>query len=309
MKDNRFLVQFSKDLYFVLLISLFTTYLISLYVISKELVKSCYTQVLLISNTSTWEILQTKGFYLYLLAFLIVSLLLAKVFKAFIKTIISTIYTIHIQEQLGSIATREFFVFKSSIPKAFTLGFLKPKIYISSSLLKQVSSEELELILLHEKQHCNSYDPLRKLVSNLVKNSLPFFPFKNLMFENYTRLSEILADHALTRVSDNMMNNLLKKISTTKISFEIINNGFVEINRLKKDKLLTKTILSLLVLGLIQYGILFSVTSIKAEKIFNPCVNDNTCTSSTSKNNISYINSLYCEQLNLSRSSAPLTRY
>ena len=54
------------------------------------------------------------------------------------------------------IASEHFFVFSS--------GLLSPQAFISSQLLEQLSTKELEVVLAHEQAHCQRRDVLRRLL-------------------------------------------------------------------------------------------------------------------------------------------------
>lgn len=83
---------------------------------------------------------------------------------------------------------------------AFCFGILHPKIYISTMLLKHISSKELEAILLHEKYHVDHKDSLRNILIYISKMIFAFFPFVSDLGESYKIRSEILADKAATDI-------------------------------------------------------------------------------------------------------------
>ena len=55
-----------------------------------------------------------------------------------------------------------YLVIATSKPIIFTLGFIKPMVFCSEGLLKQVSNDELQVLLAHEKSHINHKDSLSK---------------------------------------------------------------------------------------------------------------------------------------------------
>lgn len=57
---------------------------------------------------------------------------------------------------------------------AFSAGLLRPRIYVSTALLRRVSAAELEATLLHELAHVRRRDPLRCWLVELVVWSLWF---------------------------------------------------------------------------------------------------------------------------------------
>jgi len=51
---------------------------------------------------------------------------------------------------------------QSAIPTAFTGGVIKPTCFVSTALIEQTSTAELELIIQHELAHAHYCDPLKK---------------------------------------------------------------------------------------------------------------------------------------------------
>ncbi len=47
-------------------------------------------------------------------------------------------------------------------PSAFTAGFIKKKCFITSGMFKEMTKEEINVILVHEKAHAKMNDPLKK---------------------------------------------------------------------------------------------------------------------------------------------------
>ncbi len=57
---------------------------------------------------------------------------------------------------------------ESDMPSAFTLGLLRPKVIVSSSLIDSLTREELSVVQRHELAHQQHRDPLRLWLFNLV---------------------------------------------------------------------------------------------------------------------------------------------
>lgn len=70
----------------------------------------------------------------------------------------NTLRTVSEQQEnnVFRIASEHFFVFSS--------GLLSPQAFISSQLLEQLSTKELEVVLAHEQAHCQRRDVLRRLL-------------------------------------------------------------------------------------------------------------------------------------------------
>lgn len=57
--------------------------------------------------------------------------------------------------------------FESLQPLAATIGILRPRVFVSSVLRKQLSAEELAVVLRHEEAHVRRRDPLRRVLARL----------------------------------------------------------------------------------------------------------------------------------------------
>lgn len=85
-------------------------------------------------------------------------------------------------------------LFDDQRPRAFCLGVLQPKIYISTSIVRIMNTKELEAILLHEKYHLNKNHNLFLVVFSFINNLFIFFPFINDLYKKYIVKKEIEAD-------------------------------------------------------------------------------------------------------------------
>ncbi|MEH6450511.1 MAG: M56 family metallopeptidase [Oleispira sp.] len=81
---------------------------------------------------------------------------------------------------------------------AFTSGLLTPKAYISTGLAKELSSEELVIVELHEQAHANSYDPLQKWLFLLAASFFPNIIARQLVAAMDLTL-ELRADNKVTK--------------------------------------------------------------------------------------------------------------
>ena len=101
---------------------------------------------------------------------------------------------------------------KDSQPLAVCFGIFQPKIYLSSSLLRIASLEELRVILLHEKYHLDHHDNLSLFIATVIQASLPFFPIINDYIASYRIQREIDADGAATMSGSTHLLSALKKL-------------------------------------------------------------------------------------------------
>lgn len=86
------------------------------------------------------------------------------------------------------------YLIKSEKQFAFCLGIRSPKIYVSTSLVKILRTQELEAVLRHERYHLNNRDTLIMLIASVGESLLPFFPLFSDFLHNYRIEREIKAD-------------------------------------------------------------------------------------------------------------------
>jgi Zn-dependent protease with chaperone function len=84
-------------------------------------------------------------------------------------------------------------------PQAFCVGYLRPRIYISAGAVELLSPDELEAVLLHERQHQLARDPLRLACARVLNRALFFLPALIPLSDRYVELAELRADDAAVR--------------------------------------------------------------------------------------------------------------
>ena len=136
---------------------------------------------------------------------LLATLFIGTAFILFIRAIFFTLRQIIATRSFlnNLVVTRKsnFILHRSSSLQAFTAGFFRPQIYISTALLKSCSAAELQAILSHESGHQAAHDPLRHLLVDFVAYLLFPFPGKTALFERYATATEIAADFVALRHS------------------------------------------------------------------------------------------------------------
>ena len=88
----------------------------------------------------------------------------------------------------------DYYLIPLSMPLAFTVGWLKPRIFISSSLETSLEEEELKTILFHEARHQRRKDPSRSLLIAFLSDLLFFLPLTKRMRRSFGLYIEIEAD-------------------------------------------------------------------------------------------------------------------
>ena len=79
-------------------------------------------------------------------------------------------------------------------PFAFCYGLLQPRVCLTTGLLDLLSSAELRAVLLHERHHQLSRDPLKILVSRSLSVGLFFLPAAHDLRDRYLVGKEMAAD-------------------------------------------------------------------------------------------------------------------
>jgi len=85
-------------------------------------------------------------------------------------------------------------VFEDRLPLAFTGGFLKPRIFLSTRLVEILDGKELGAVVLHESHHQRSKDPLKGLVVSFISDFLFFLPVSRFLKKTFHLTSELTAD-------------------------------------------------------------------------------------------------------------------
>ena len=85
----------------------------------------------------------------------------------------------------------------TSIPNpAFTLGWLRPRVYVSRELAVILPFPELTAVLAHERAHLTRRDPLRLAVLRFVSRALFWIPALRRLADDLADEAEIAADDA-----------------------------------------------------------------------------------------------------------------
>ncbi|MBD1383291.1 M56 family metallopeptidase [Metabacillus arenae] len=82
---------------------------------------------------------------------------------------------------------------------AFSMGFRRPMIVLSSGLIRLLDDQELEAVIEHEASHQQNYDSLWVFILKLISESLWFIPMTKWSYHNYKIISELLADEYAIR--------------------------------------------------------------------------------------------------------------
>ncbi len=87
----------------------------------------------------------------------------------------------------------------SSKPLSFCYGFLKPRICLSTGLIRSLTKNELKAVLLHESYHLKNLDPLKIILSSTLSYILFFLPIFKDFHKHFLLSKEISADQLSVR--------------------------------------------------------------------------------------------------------------
>ncbi len=104
-------------------------------------------------------------------------------------------------------------LFEDRSPLAFTGGFLRPRIFLSTRLMEILDEKEFRAVVLHESHHQRSKDPLKGLVISFISDFLFFLPVSSFLKRTFHLTSELTADaYSIRSQSDplDLVSSLLK---------------------------------------------------------------------------------------------------
>ena len=84
-------------------------------------------------------------------------------------------------------------------PFAFTFGLGTPRIAVSRGLIEQLSAEELEAVVVHERYHVRARDPLKLVVARTAARACWFLPAIGHLVARYLAGRELAADRRSLR--------------------------------------------------------------------------------------------------------------
>lgn len=93
--------------------------------------------------------------------------------------------------------SRRVTVVRAVQPIAFCHGLVRPRICLSTGLLRLLDDDELEALLLHERFHLRHYDPLRRALARVLGSALFFVPVIDELARHCAITQELSADRAV----------------------------------------------------------------------------------------------------------------
>src|SRR5437867_4456497 len=86
-------------------------------------------------------------------------------------------------------------------PFSFTYWFRRPRICLSTALVRRLANDELRAVLLHERYHLRQRDPLRVVIARYFAASMYVVPVVDELVGFFTLQKEIAADQAAERAN------------------------------------------------------------------------------------------------------------
>ncbi len=83
---------------------------------------------------------------------------------------------------------------------SFCYGFFKPRIILSSQLIKILTEEELKAVLIHENYHLKNLDPLKIILGQIATSMFWFLPVIKDFHDQFIVLKEFLADQLVVDI-------------------------------------------------------------------------------------------------------------
>ncbi|WP_419960953.1 M56 family metallopeptidase [Psychrobacillus sp. BM2] len=108
--------------------------------------------------------------------------------------------------QMHSSGKKDFIIISNPVPMAITMGFMKPKIIISTGLINLLTDDELKAVVAHEIYHKDNRDPLKIFLLSLCASTIGYIPILKWFSHQYRIIQEVLADEFAIRKQETSMN-------------------------------------------------------------------------------------------------------
>ncbi len=279
MRPSKYFVIFT-GMFLGLNVILFTVLHKYLYILFHHSITFCreMAKSLLPSLSNNLDVIVFSLLFL-ILSVTVIKLLITIVKMYFLKT--------HLNNNLVS-TSENISIVNSSKPFAFCFGIRKPKIFISTGLIKLLTKKELEIVITHEKYHLKNHDTLTLMLATIFESLAPYFPLLTDIIKHYRIERELQADQfAIMGLHDDAsLVNVLKKLLKYEPRFAIaevpaiadIDTLEARINKLTRNKNFNKKfewnniIVSFISLTFLLFLIFIPLNTIEIHAIGNDTV-------------------------------------
>lgn len=97
---------------------------------------------------------------------------------------------------------------------AFTIGWLRPRIYLAAELPERLSPAELTAVIAHEGAHAMRRDPLRFFALRFLSCTFFWLPVLRRLAEDFVADAEVRADDAATRGQPLVLANAILRLAS-----------------------------------------------------------------------------------------------
>lgn len=101
---------------------------------------------------------------------------------------------------------KDFIIISNPAPIAITMGFIFPKIIISTGLISLLTDEELKAVIYHETYHKDNRDPFKMFLLSLCASTIRYIPILKWFNHQYRIIQEVLADEFAIRKQETSVN-------------------------------------------------------------------------------------------------------
>ncbi len=196
----------SESKYFSILFVIFSLSAYGMYLLSRKYINDAFYHLVKTCNQFLGNISSLQdilSFFVIGAIFSIIGIFLLKTILSFIKTERKIKEFIYLQVKNQKVTKiieelrfdeKGFIVFHSSSLKAFTFGFLNPKIAISDKMAVALPKSELKAVILHERYHQQRKHPLFYFLGEIINGTLFFLPIISFLVKRMRLVFEEEAD-------------------------------------------------------------------------------------------------------------------
>lgn len=196
---NKSSIQKKANLMFLIILFMGISYFSILYFVLNNYLVNFLNQVWMLFNLKgaldfLFELCTTSSIFLSFIVLLVTTIFSLKIafsFVIYFQNYLRIWTKINITSKKN---TSRYTILQDGSDSAFTFGLFNSKIYLGSGLMDKLKKNQLEVILLHEEGHIANGDNIKQLITEIIKNSFPNFPFKKTLFNNFEVLRELCAD-------------------------------------------------------------------------------------------------------------------
>lgn len=178
----------------------------------------CCSVIVLSARTTLWLMPVARGAALIVLVYVLSELTrrwwITRHFMAQLNAMKVDELPAHLTRLLDrSELARPPVVLATDTPLAFCFGLFRPRVCLSTGLANSLTDDELAAVLWHEEHHRRCFDPLRRLLADVLSAALFFLPIVADLRDWFLTSSELAADrYAMDRAGRRALARALHKL-------------------------------------------------------------------------------------------------